>query len=322
MKTSKVDTMPENKLLILSTQAESYRQYLDSQDLPELQYFSFTSLNEAEEHLTDTTIMLADPALAKEVLNKMPKLVWLQSTWAGVNSLIEDDLRQDYLLTGVKGIFGALMSEYVFGYVLGLERNTRFHQNQQSKRSWTQKQPGRLQDKTIGIMGTGSIGEHIASTAQHFDMRVLGLSNSGKAKENFEKCFSVEQLHDFLTSCDYVVCTLPDTPSTTGLLNAKSFEVMKSSAWLINIGRGPVVEEDALLEAIRTNTIAGAILDVFVEEPLVETHPFWTQDNIIVTPHISAPSFPEDVAQIFVDNYNRFVNKESLQYQIDFAKGY
>ena len=318
--------MLENKLLILSTQAESYKAYLEGQDLDKVKYVVCTSLSEAEEHLIDTTIMLADPAFAKEVLNRMPKLVWLQSTWAGVNSLIEDGLRQDYVLTGVKGIFGALMSEYVFGYVLRLERNVSFHQSEQSQHRWTQKQPGRLKDKTIGIMGTGSIGEHIASTAKHFDMRVLGLSNSGiikgKAKENFEACFSVTELHSFLRDCDYVVSTLPDTTATTGLLNAKSFAAMKASAWLINIGRGNLIDETALLEAIRTNTIAGAVLDVFVEEPLPEAHPFWTEENIIVTPHISAPSFPEDVAQIFVDNYNRFVNKAPLQFQIDFAKGY
>lgn len=314
--------MLENKLLILSTQAESYKAYLEGQDLDKVKYVVCTSLSEAEEHLIDTTIMLADPAFAKEVLNRMPKLVWLQSTWAGVNSLIEDGLRQDYVLTGVKGIFGALMSEYVFGYVLRLERNVSFHQSEQSQHRWTQKQPGRLKDKTIGIMGTGSIGEHIASTAKHFDMRVLGLSNSGKDKENFEKCFSVTELHRFLADCDYVVSTLPDTASTTGLLNAASFEAMKATAWLINIGRGNLIDETALLEAIHTNTIAGAVLDVFIEEPLPVSHPFWTAENIIVTPHISAPSFPEDVAQIFVDNYNRFVNKDPLQFQIDFAKGY
>ena len=153
------------------------------------------------------------------------------------------------------------MSEYVFGYILGLERNITFHQQAQSQCSWTPKLPGRLKDKTIGIMGTGSIGQHIASTAQHFGMQVLGFSYSGSSKPNFEKCFTIEQLHSFLSDCDYVVCTLPDTSATTNLINQAAFEAMKSSAWLINVGRGIVVDETALLEALNTKAIAGAVLD-------------------------------------------------------------
>jgi len=314
--------MQDNSLLILSGNAESYRQYFDAHNLGNLSINACTTVSEAESFLAGANIMLAEPALAKEVLNKMPKLHWLQSTWAGVNSLITDDLRQDYVLTGVKGIFGALMSEYVFGYILLLERNIIFHQAEQSKRSWTPRQPGRLQERTLGIMGTGSIGEHIAGTAKHFGMHVLGLSNSGTLKENFEMCFSVGELNDFLSECDYVVCTLPDTVETKNLLDAKAFEVMKASAWLINIGRGTVVNEKALLTATKANDIAGAVLDVFVDEPLQAEHPFWQQDNIFATPHISAPSFPDDVAAIFVDNYGRFIEDKDLKFQIDFSKGY
>lgn len=309
-------------LLILSTNAESYKQYIDAYDLPNLSIHSCSSIEEAKPYLTHVTIMLADPAFAKEVVGEMPKLQWLQSTWAGVNALIEDGLRQDYSLTGVKGIFGALMSEYIFGYILGLERNITFHQQAQLQRSWTPKLPGRLKDKTIGIMGTGSIGQHIAGTAQHFGMQVLGFSYSGNSKPNFEKCFPIEQLHRFLSDCDYVVCTLPDTSATTNLLNQAAFEVMKPSAWLINVGRGVVVDETALLDALNNKVIAGAVLDVFVEEPLSSKHPFWQQENVVITPHISAPSFPQDVVDIFVDNYKRFVEGQNLKFEIDFQKGY
>ena len=323
--------MPENTLLILSSNAETYKQYLEAHDFKNLTCYACSTIEEAQSYLLDANIMLADPALAKQVLakevsnqmsNQMPQLVWLQSTWAGVNALIEDDLRQDYVLTGVKGIFGELMSEYVFGYILLLERNILAHQTDQSKRSWRQIQPGRLKDKTIGIMGTGSIGQHIAGTAKHFGMQVLGLSNSGELKENFKTCFAVNKLHDFLVECDYVVSTLPDTSATTNLLNKASFNTMKPSAWLISIGRGPVIDEVALLEATQSKDIAGAVLDVFVEEPLASDSPLWEQDNIFITPHVSAPSFPEDVAEIFVDNYRRFVNKEELKFCIDFEKGY
>ncbi len=313
----------KNILMILSSDAENYKEKLDSYEIvKDLIIYVCSSVEEAQPYLQDVTVLLADPGLAKEIVNEMPKLLWLQSTWAGVNSLVAEDLRQDYLLTGVKGIFGALMSEYVFGYILQLERNVKFHQHAQSQRSWQPKLPARLKDKTIGIMGTGSIGQHVAATAQHFAMTVLGFSHSGKAKPNFDSCFAHNDFHAFLADCDYVVSTLPDTPETAGLLNQLAFEAMKPTAWLINVGRGVVVDEVALLASIRSRDIAGAVLDVFVEEPLPKEHPFWSEDKIVITPHISAPSFPEDVVDIFMSNYQRFVKGQDLEFQIDFAKGY
>jgi phosphoglycerate dehydrogenase-like enzyme len=242
--------------------------------------------------------------------------------WAGVTPLMEADLRQDYILTGVKGVFGPVMAEYVICHLLMHERRSLDRFQNQLKRQWDKTPPGTLQGKRIGIMGLGSIGLAIAGAARFFGMHTRGYSRSRSRCEEIDQCFLPGQLVAFVQGLDYLVCVLPDTPETRGLIDATVLGAMAETAVIINVGRGNVVDEPALVHALERGDIAGAVLDVFHEEPLPLAHPLWVTPNTIITSHTAAVSFPELIAPIFIDNYHRFVTEKSLNHRIDFNQGY
>jgi len=310
--------MPD-KLLIYSKQAKQYSDLI-YEKLPKLKQVSANTRQEARQHL-DCNILLAEPNLATEIINKMSKLEWLQSTWAGVMPLLQKGLKQNYLLTGVKGIFGPLMSEYVFAYLLYFERQLPNYLTSQQKQQWQPLELSSLVGKTLGVMGTGSIGSHIAKSAKQFGLITKGYSYSGKQADGFDKTYASKQLLTFLSDTDYLVNTLPDTPETTELLNEKAFNQLENCIF-INVGRGSILNELALIQALNTKQVKAAVLDVFKQEPLDKTHPFWTTNNLFITPHIAAPSFPQSMSTLFINNYQKWQAKETLEYLIDFKKGY
>jgi phosphoglycerate dehydrogenase-like enzyme len=171
-------------------------------------------------------------------------------------------------------------------------------------------------------MGTGSIGRYIAKMAAPFGMDITGFSRVGTSVEGFERVFAANKLGDFLAEPDYVVCVLPATPGTRHVLNADAFRAMKNGCYLVNVGRGAVIDEKALAEALLAGELAGAVLDVFQSEPLPIDSPLWNAPGLIVTAHVAAKSWPEDIAGIFRENYRRYVAGEPLQYSINFERGY
>jgi len=273
------------------------------------------------QHYQGENILLAQPDMAAAIIDQLPSVQWIQSTWAGVTPLLRTQ-RQDYLLTGVKGVFDAPMAEYSLGYLLAHEQKLLWRYQQQQDRQWRDKASGRLAGKTLGVMGTGSIGAHIARSARGLGLQVLGYSRSGVAVSDFAEVFSQQKLNDFLSRSDYVVAVLPDTPETTGLMNARSFAAMKSSALFINIGRGNLVDEPALVDALRAGQIAAAVLDVFRTEPLPPESPLWSAPNLLITAHVAARSWPEDSAGIFLDNFRRYQQQLELKFVIDRGRGY
>ncbi len=312
-----------NKLLILTKKAKAYETLLRNRNLPDLELYPAESPDQGRRFIGDSNIILGVPMMVAELLAEAEQLLWVQSTYAGIESLCAPGLRTDYLLTGVKGVFGPLMSEYVFAYILAFERHL-FEIRQNQKKSFWKDIPYRsLKGLTIGICGLGSIGLHIAETAFCFGMRVRGLRRSRVVDvPKTEKVYPSAELHDFLKALDYLVITLPDTFETRRLFTIDIIQKMKPSAVLINIGRGAVVVENDLIHALQTQTIRGAILDVFEDEPLSKTSPLWNMPNVIVTPHNAGISFPADIVKIFCDNYKRFLNKRPLKYAVDFKKGY
>jgi len=311
-----------NKLLVLTPNAGEYVTHLRRQDLADLEIFPAASFEEGRQLVADSNIILGKPMMVAELLSEAGRLVWVQSTFAGIESLCATGLRRDYLLTGVKGIFGPLMSEYVFAYILALERHLFEIRQSQIDNVWSDIPYRSLGGLTMGICGVGSIGQHIARTATHFGMRVLGFRRLPGDVENVEKVYTPPALHDFLKELDYFVVTLPHTSETKRLVNIDALQKMKPSAVLINVGRGAVIVESDLVRALRDGTIRGAILDVFDHEPLPRQSPLWDMSNVIVTPHNSAFSFPEDVVEIFCDNYRRFRENHPLKYLVDFGRGY
>lgn len=312
--------MPENQILILSKDASRYLELIQSQ-VRNVKAVACHSVNEAQAYIDTATILLAEPALALPILNDLKKLAWFQSTWAGIRPLLGSDFRRDYRLTGVKHIFGPLMSEYVFCYVLLHERNVLEHLEFQKEKLWHYVMPGRLTGKVMGIFGTGSIGSHLAQTARHFGVSIKGFNRSGLSQPSFDEVVSGDVL-TFVKDLDYLVCTLPDTPASHHLIDAKVLAAMKNTALLINVGRGNTVDEKALVLALQQRHIAAAVLDVFQQEPLPSDHPLWAAPNIIISSHTAAPSFAEDIAEIFIENHHNFVAGKDLNYLIDFERGY
>lgn len=310
-----------NDVLILSRDAASYGSLLGGLASEGVDITLATTATEGVDQYRGQAVLLAEPDTAASVFNQFPKVRWVQSTWAGVRPLLAVS-RTDFILTGVKDVFGAQMAEYVLGHLLARElRITERDQHQRDHR-WNRSQSGTLQGKTLGILGTGSIGRHIAATAAAFGLRCLGLNRGGRAVDGFQQVFEADQLHEFLAQCDYLVSVLPETPETSGLLGTAAFRACKNTAWLVNIGRGNVMDEGALAKALHDGVLGGAILDVFREEPLSPASPLWSAPNTVITGHVAGVSRPQDVAEIFLENYRRYCAGEALQYVVDLEKGY
>jgi phosphoglycerate dehydrogenase-like enzyme len=182
--------------------------------------------------------------------------------------------------------------------------------------------PGRLRGSTMLVVGLGDIGRTIARAARAVGMRVLGVSRRARPVPGVERVYRPRDLRRTLSAADWVVLTVPLTPATRGLLGAPELAAMKPSAWLLNIARGAIVDEAALLDALQRRTIAGAVLDVFSTEPLPPPHPVWDLDNVIVTPHISGPSTPEEIAPVFADNLARYLAGRPLRHVVDRRRAY
>ena len=283
-----------------------------------------TACHSAEDALgayTDEKILFGNPQEIATLLPHMPTVQWVQSSWAGVTPLI-DAPRRDYTLTGVKGVFGPQMSEYVLGYVLAHELKIIERLAQQRRRGWFRKHSGVLAGKSMGIMGTGSIGTHIASSASALNLETLGLSRSGITVDGFDAVWPLAELDTFLARSHYLVSTLPATPQTDRLLNADTLAKLPDGAVFVNVGRSNVVDHAALVDALTTGRLAAAVLDVFEEEPLPGDSPLWEAPNLFITAHVAAISHPLLIVPIFIENYRRFVAGKPLKHVVDFDAGY
>ena len=307
--------------MILAHDASDYLPHLAGLERLGVELSTATSEAAARAAWAGQSVVLGQPDLVAAVLPGLPEVRWVQSTWAGVTPLLELD-RRDFLLTGVKGVFGPQMAEYVLGVLLARELKLAERRKHQERHDWWPADSGTLQGKTLGVMGTGSIGRCIASRAAVVGLRVIGCNRNGESAEAFERVFSIERLSEFLPLADYLVSVLPATPETDGLLGSEAFRVMRRHCCLVNVGRGNVIDESALADALRQGLIAGAVLDVFRQEPLRADSPLWDAPGLTVTAHVAAKSHPEEIARLFIDNYNRFVAGEPLLYPIDFERGY
>ena len=307
--------------MIVTGDAADYAALLDATSEPDVPFVVCTTREEAVDAYDRHRILFGDPSLIAGLLPGMPTVEWVQSTWAGVTHLLVGG-RSDYMLTNVRGIFGPLMTEYVLAYMLANEIGILQRVEHQRRREWPNDVSGTLRGKRLGIMGTGSIGAHIAGALHPFGMHVSGLSRSGSAVGGFDRVFRVDQLESFLRDLDYLVCVLPHTAHTDRLLDADALAALPDRAYLINVGRGNVLDHGALAAALRDGRLSGAVLDVFEHEPLPPEDPLWTTPNLLVTGHVAAHSHPADIVPIFLRNYHRFVSGEPLEFVVDFARGY
>jgi phosphoglycerate dehydrogenase-like enzyme len=316
------DMDADKRLLILSRSAAVYADLIEDLRFPDLELAACKTAGEASAHVDRCTIILGEPSRIARVVEGARVLKWVQSTFAGVEELLRPGARSDYILTGVKGVFGPLMSEYVIGYLLALERHFFTAYRNQLDRTWRRLPYKSLRGRLIGICGLGAIGRHLARTAEHFGLRVWCYKRTAETVPEAERVFTGAGFAEFLSQPDYIVNTLPSTPATARLFDETAFRTMKATAVLINIGRGDAVVEEALTRALQKGLIGGAVLDVFEQEPLPENSPLWTLPNVVITPHNSGFSFPGDVVALFAENYRRFSKGKPLLYRVDFERGY
>lgn len=302
------------KLLILSKDAKEYRDVLEAANLPNLEI--------TENASKDTELVFGAPTMIRDTLGSLPNLRWAQASWAGVEPLLDPSLRRDYVLTNARGVFGSLMSEYVFGYLLAHERKIFERAEAQKNKIWDTSLTGQLRGKTIGLLGVGSIGADVAQMAKAFGMTVRGYTRASEISKQVDKYYHGSEFLEFVNGLDYLVSILPNTKETRKIVDEHVLNALPSHAVFMNVGRGSAVDESALLKALQEHKIAGAVLDVFEQEPLPKEHPFWETPNLTMTFHTSAPSLPKDIARVFIENYKLYIEGKSLKYVVDFEKGY
>jgi phosphoglycerate dehydrogenase-like enzyme len=252
-----------------------------------------------------------------------PRLTWLQVAGAGVEWALVPELPPHVTVTRAPGVFGPWMAEYVLGWCLWATQRMDAYRGAQRQRRWLGSlTPRRLGGTTMAVVGLGDIGRAIARAARALGLRVVGVSRSGRAVPEADRVYRVSALPRALGEADWVVVVLPLTRQTRGLIGARELAAMRPSAWLVNVGRGPVVDESALVAALRERRLAGAVLDVFAAEPLPADHPLWGLDNVVVTPHVSGPSTPAEIAPIFNQNLQNFLAGRRLRHVVDRRQGY
>jgi phosphoglycerate dehydrogenase-like enzyme len=251
------------------------------------------------------------------------RLTWLQVMGAGVDSALVPELPSRVAVTRAPGVFGPWMAEYVLAWMLWVTQRGGEYLAAQRERRWIgHVMPARLGGKTLAIVGLGEIGRTVARHARSVGMRVLGVSRSGRPVAGVDRVARLPGLRATLGQADFVVLTVPLTRQTRGMIGAGEIAAMRPTAWLVNVARGPVVDEAALLAALSSGRIGGAVLDVFGEEPLPGQHPLWALPNVVITPHISGPSTPEELTPIFNDNLARWLRGRPLRHAVDRARGY
>jgi phosphoglycerate dehydrogenase-like enzyme len=310
------------KVLVLTKYPDDYRRLIEAEALPDIQLVTAADVEDGLARGRDSDVLVGDPARVVAALPHMARLRWVQLTWAGVERMLDPALRRDYVLTNIRGVFGPLMSEFVFGYLLAHERKIVQRLESQRAGRWDATLPGTLRGRTLGLVGVGSIGAHLASTAKHFGMRVHGYTRASEECRVVDRYFHGADRATFARDLDYLVAVLPNTPGTRRIVDAAMFGALPPHAVVVNAGRGDTLDTEALIAALHAGRLGGAILDVFEEEPLPEAHPLWRTPGVLITSHTAAPSFPADIVGVFAMNYRRYVAGEPLLYAVDFDRGY
>jgi phosphoglycerate dehydrogenase-like enzyme len=248
--------------------------------------------------------------LADHVFEAGRNLKWVQALGSGVDGIVDQpSLREGVLVTNLHGIHGAPVSEAAIGAMLALSRDLPRVLRNQARQAWERFPARLLQDKTAGIFGIGVIAEALAPKCKALGMRVVGISSTPRAVPGFDRIFPREALTEAVRELDYLILLTPHSPATHGIVDAKLLAAMKPTSHLINLARGGVVDEAALIEALEAKRIAGAALDVFAEEPLPPGHPLWRMEQVIVTPHLGGfcDVYVDHALPIVEENIRRFL---------------
>ena len=278
--------------------------------------------------LENAEIVLGDSPFIARNLGLFKKVKWIQSTFAGVETIVSEytAAAPNFILTRQVGnAFGQQMGEYVLVQIMARERNLFGLEcdMQQKKWQWRNWAPRVLPSLSVGILGVGVIGRRIAQMCKAVEMEVWGLTRTRQDTPFVDHCHQLDELPCLLESCDYVCNTLPSTPHTKGMLNGDMLKHCAArKSVLINVGRGDVVSEESIIHAISKGWLGGAILDVFETEPLPEDSPLWTTPGVTITPHMSGLSTASEVASAFLENLKHYLTGQPLKNMVDFSHGY
>ena len=282
--------------------------------------------SELAEHLPSADILITWGFInIDEYLPSAPRLRWIHALSAGVEKLLSPAIAASPIqLTNVRGIHGIPMSEHVFGMMLAFSRSIAGFARQQQDAIWKRLSLTELYNKTLCIVGLGSIGREIAKRAKAFNMRIVATKRTLTEELFVDELCTPDELDRLLGESDYVVLTVPETPDTVGLFSYERICRMKESAVLINVARGSVVSEAGLIKALTEKKIAGAALDVFEAEPLLESSPLWKMDNVLITPHCAAvsPLYLDRAMQCFCENLELYLKNKEMRNVIDKNRGY
>jgi glyoxylate/hydroxypyruvate reductase A len=278
----------------------------------DLQLLVCKNREQIETFIDEADIIFSAHTFPGELVVKARNLKWIQSMSAGVENFARSNLLPpNVVLTKIRGVFGPIMAEYVVGYILAITQNMKKTLVNKERRRWEPFLVDSIRGKTVGVMGLGSVGAYIAYQVHLTGALVIGLDEQEKRLPYVSKEYSPTEIEEFLGRPDFVVVTLPLTDANEGIVGERELAMMKKSAYLMNVSR-----------ALKQGSIAGAVLDVFHEEPLPRDHPLWDLDNVIITPHISGPSIPEDITKIFIENLKRFEEGKKLEGVVDHEKEY
>ena len=290
--------------------------------------FSKTA-HELRAALPGAEILLGWDFRAEAVRSAWPaadRLRWIHWGGAGVDALLFDELvASDVVITNSRGVFDRAMAEYVLGLIIAFTKRFPETWTLQARRTWKHRLTDCFEERRVLVVGVGSIGRTIARLCKAAGMAVTGVGRGARATDpDFGIVHACESLSRALADADFVVIAAPLTAQTRGLFGAEQFRAMKPSARLINVGRGPIVREHALVAALESKQIAGAALDVFETEPLAEDSPLWSLPDVIVSPHMSGDfeHYAGVLARVFEENFERYRAGEPLLNRVDKALGY
>ncbi len=269
---------------------------------------------------------------SREMLLKAKKLKWIQCTGVGIDRFYYHELlTSEVIITNAGGIFSTAISEHIIMFMLFLTRRMDLFIENKSKKKWNRyggyssELLEELAGKTLGIIGIGNTGKELAKKAKCLGMNVLGVKKNLITKPSYlDELFLLQDLDQFLTKSDFIVLTLPLTEETKGLIGEHQLLSMKKTAYLINVSRGKIIDEDKLLSALEQGKIAGAAIDTFNEEPLPINSKFWELENVIITPHMAGVSklFNERITNLFCENLLLFIQKKPMLNIVNKKDGY
>lgn len=285
---------------------------LAREQLPGLDLFATDDRQAVPSHVADAEVLIGHHFQFDEaLLEAAPKLRWIQSLTTGTDAILKlRALKPEVAVTSTRGMHGPQMSELVFLHMLALARDFPRMQRNQAEGKWERWPQPLLWGKTAVIVGVGAISEALAPRCKAFGMKVYGVSNSTRVPYGFDGMFSRADIAAAAAKADFLILVVPHSPETENLVDARVLAAMKPSAYLVNVARGGVLDEDALLAALREKRIAGAALDVFRQQPLPAGHALWREPRVVVTPLVGGMSdiYLEQAWPIVRDNLQRYMD--------------